>query len=96
MVFDTMRTGFEVSVCLGTNVLMITKTYKYLRHIVRDDLSDEDDIKSKERSLYGRSNLILRQFYFCSTAVKNRLVLYYCSVVYKLCVLYGLTIGNAS
>ena len=69
---------------------MITKTYKYLGHIVRDDRSDEDDIKSKERSLYGRSNLLLRQFYFCSTAVKNRLYTY---VVY---VLYGLTIGNAS
>ena len=40
------------------------------------------NIKSKERSLYGRSNLFLRQFYFCSTAVKNRLFTYYCSVVY--------------
>ena len=61
MVFDTMGTGFEVSVCLGTNVLMITKTYTYLGHLVRDDLSDEDDIKSKERSskfsfvYYGRN-----------------------------------------
>ena len=42
MVFDTMRTGFEVSVCFGTNVLMITKAYKCLCHIVRDDVSDED------------------------------------------------------
>ena len=98
MVFDTMRTGFEVSVCLGTNLLMITKSYKYLGHLVRDDLSGEDDIKSKERSSYGRSNLLLRQFYFCTTAVKNRLSTYYCSVVY-MCALwtnYRKCVGNAS
>ena len=64
MVCDTMRTGFEVSVCFGTNVLMITKTYKYLGRIVRDDLSDEDDIKSKERSLYGRTIFSLDNFIF--------------------------------
>ena len=62
---------------------MITKTYKYLGHIVRDDVSDEDDIKSIERSLYGGNNLLLRQLYFCSTAVKNILFTYYCSVVYN-------------
>ena len=36
-------------------------------------LSDEADIGEKIRGLYGRSNMLLRKFHFCSEYVKNKL-----------------------
>ena len=59
--------------------LNVTKSYKYLRHIINDNLYDETDIKAKERGLYGRCNVLLRTFYFCSERVKNKLFTCYCS-----------------
>ena len=53
-----------------------------------DDLSDENDIKSKKKSLCGRSNILLRTFYFCSKKVKDKLFSSYCSNVY-LCSLWA-------
>ncbi len=44
-------------------------------------------MKSKERSLYGRSNILLRKFHFCSVKVNNKLFTSYCSNVY-LCSLW--------
>ena len=89
MFSDTKKTGFEVFK-LGDAVLNTTKSYKYLGHIICDDLLDENDIKSKERSLYGRSNILLRKFYFCSKKVKNKLNCSHLIVVMCIYVPYGL------
>ena len=61
--------------------------YKYLGHNIDNKLNDETDMKSKERSLYGRSNQLIQKFYFCSNRVKNHLFSSYCSNMY-LCVLW--------
>ena len=89
MFFNTKKTGFEVDVKLGDAVLNTTtgKSYKYLGHEICDDLSDENDIKYKERSLYGRSNILLRKFYFCSKKVKNKLFASYCSNMCQGCLI---------
>ena len=44
-------------------------------------------VKAKVGCLYGRSNILLRKFYFCSERVKNRLFSSYCSNLY-LCSLW--------
>ena len=44
-----------------------------LGHIIIDSLYDDADIEAKVGCLYGRSNILLRKFYFCSEQVKNRL-----------------------
>ena len=62
--------------------LHVTKSYTYLGHIITDNLCDEADIKAKVGCLYGRSNILLRKFYFCSERVKNRLFSSYCSNLY--------------
>ena len=64
---------------LGQNALSVTKSYTYLGHIITDNLCDEPDIKAKVGCLYGRSNILLRKFYFGSERVKNRLFSSYCS-----------------
>ena len=74
---------------LGNTVMACAPTYKYLGNIICDNLSDEEDLKSKQRLLYARSHFLMRKFYFCSKFVKYRLFSYYCSNVYlNLCSLW--------
>ena len=87
MFFDTMKYGHMKNIMLGQKTLNVTKSYTYLGHIITDNLCDEADIKAKVGCLYGKSNILLRKFYFCSERVKNRLFSSYCSNVY-LCSLW--------
>ena len=64
MIFDTMRLGYNGNIMLGEAPLTVTNSYKYLGHIITDNLSDEADLEDKERGLYRRSNALLRTFHF--------------------------------
>ena len=55
---------------------------KYLGHVLRNDLSDDDDIVRATRQLYCQGNILLRSFYMCSTEVKLSLFRTYCYPVY--------------
>ena len=88
MFFDTLKCGHMKNIMLGQNTLHVTKSYTYLGHIITDNLCDEADIKAKVGCLYGRSNILLRKFYFCSERVKNRLFSSYCSNLH-LCSLWA-------
>ena len=68
----------------------MTKSYTYLGNIITDNLFDEADIKAKVGCIYGRSNILLRKFYFCSERVKNRP--FAVIIVICICVLCGPTI----
>ncbi len=46
---------------------------KYLGHIVLDDMSDNRDINRQLRSLYSRSNMLLRTFGVCFPDLKQHL-----------------------
>ena len=74
------------NIMLGQKTLNATKSYTYLGHIITDNY-DEAEIKAKEGCLYGRSNILLMKFYFCSEGVKDRLFSSYCSNSY-LCSLF--------
>jgi hypothetical protein len=87
MIFNTKDIDANVEISLGDTMLEKTTVYKYLGHIICNDLNDELDIKDKERLLYIRSNMLLRKFYFCTDAVKERLFKTYCCNVY-LCSLW--------
>ena len=82
MFFDTLKYGHMKDIMLGQNALSVIKSYTYLGHIITDTLCDEPDIKAKVGCLYGRSNILLRKFYFCSERVKKRLFSSYCSNLY--------------
>ena len=88
MFFDTLKYGHMKDIMLGQTALSVIKSYTYLGHIITDNLCDEPDIKAKVGCLYGRSNILLRKFYFCSEHVKNRLFSSYCSNLY-LCSLWA-------
>ena len=83
IIFDTMILGYNGNIMLGEAPLTVTNSYyKYLEHIITDNLSDEADLEDKERGLYRRSNALLRTFHFCSDEVKTKLFTCYCSNVY--------------
>ena len=79
MFYDTLRIGEAANIMLGETILTVSQSYRYLGHIVTNDLSDEADIEDKIRGLYTRSNMLLRKFHFCSDHVKNVLFSTYCN-----------------
>ena len=56
---------------------------KYLGHVLRNDLSDDDDIVRATRQLYCQGNILLRAFHMCSIEVKLSLFRTYCYPVYS-------------
>ena len=87
MLFDTRMYNNYDDISLNDVTLKYVEKYKYLGHIITNKLSDDADMKSKIDLLYARSNMLVRKFYFCSSAVKNRLFNSYCCNIY-LCVLW--------
>ena len=52
---------------------------KYLGHIIKGNMSDEEDIKSQIRQTYARGNSLINRFYMCSENVKTLLFKTYMS-----------------
>jgi len=55
--FDTLKCGKRANILLDGNALDYVSNFKYLGHIIDNKLNDELDMKSRERMLYGRSNM---------------------------------------
>ena len=82
MFYATLKIGQVANIMLGDTVLSVTQTYRYLGHIITNNLSDEADMEDKMRGLYARSNIHRRKFYVCSDQVKNELCSAYCNNIY--------------
>ena len=82
MFYDTLQIGQAAHIMLGDTVLSVTQTYRYLGHIITNNLSDEADMEDNMRGLYARSIMLRRKFYFCSDQVKNKLFSAYCNNIY--------------
>ena len=65
---------FQLSGCL----LAYVTSFKYLGHIIENDLSDDRDINREIKSLYTRTNILIRRFSRCSIGVKIKLFKTYC------------------
>ena len=67
---------------LSNMALSYTSQYKYLGHLLTNDLRDDSDVLKQVRSLYGRANLLLRKFR--KTGVQTKVMLFnaFCSPVY--------------
>ena len=50
--------------------------------MITDKLGDDSDIKRQTRSVYCRSNMLIREFHFCSDHVKKLLYSSYCTNMY--------------
>jgi hypothetical protein len=58
--------------------LNFTDSFKYLGHMITNDLSDDTDLKHEIRNMYVRANTISRRFGRCSLRVKVKLYTAYC------------------
>ena len=56
--------------------------FKYLGHLISNDLSENNDIVRQMGLLYGRSNFLCRKFMKCSRAAKLCLFKAYCLSFY--------------
>ena len=52
---------------------------KYLGVMLSNDMKDDADMNRHLRSLYARSNVILRKFHHCSASIKVNLFKNYCA-----------------
>ena len=60
----------------------ILKEFKYLGHMITDNLTDDADIQREVHNLFVRTNILRRRFYKCSMAVKCVLFKTYCICLY--------------
>jgi len=56
--------------------------FKYLGHIITQNLSDDSDTQREIRNMYVRTNMLVRKFNKCSLSVKIILFKTYCMYVY--------------
>ena len=70
------------SFSLAGEALEVVKKFKYLGHIIRDDLSDDDDVQRQCCMLYGQANMLARKFHMCTDDVKIALFKTYCTPLY--------------
>ncbi|CAG9103211.1 unnamed protein product [Plutella xylostella] len=70
------------SFLLCKNELNCVTRFKYLGHIVTDDLKDDEDIERERRALAVRANMLARRFARCTREVKVTLFRAYCQSFY--------------
>jgi hypothetical protein len=63
-------------------ILTFVTQFKYLGHVIRNDLCDDDDIKREIKALFTRCNILSSRFKQCSRVVKIRLFRAYCMCLF--------------
>ena len=71
MYVDSRKVEVARPMMIGGDKFNFVTTYTYLGHIIRDDRSDEADVKARARQLYAKSNMLRQRFHFCTSAVKG-------------------------
>ena len=54
----------------GECCIYYVKTFKYLSHVINDELRDDDDIHREIKNMHVCTNILLRKFGKCSYDVK--------------------------
>ena len=70
------------SVRLDSNILEYISQSKYLGFMFNTNAQDDEDMLRQMRTLYIRSNKLLRTFHYCATVVKLELFKSYCTSFY--------------
>ena len=69
---------------IGNCKLQFCTSFKYLGHIIKNDLSDDLDIQREIRNLYIRTNMLIHRFSKCSLSVKILLFKTFCLCFYDI------------
>ncbi|XP_065645667.1 uncharacterized protein LOC136076125 [Hydra vulgaris] len=87
MVFNPTQKSKVISnsfpeLCVSGCEIAFVESFKYLGHIIKNDLTDDLDIIKEVKGLYTRTNILIRRFHLCSTRVKVKLFKAYCICLY--------------
>ncbi|XP_022823303.1 uncharacterized protein LOC111354194 [Spodoptera litura] len=84
MVFQARgrKLGDVAPVLLNAVTLQRVKEFKYLGHVVTEDLKDDRDIERERRAMAVRCNMLARRFAGCSLGVKITLFKAFCQTLY--------------
>lgn len=67
---------------LNGETLRRVTSFKYLGHVVTENLKDDEDMERERRALAVRCNMLARRFARCSTEVKTTLFKAFCQTMY--------------
>ena len=70
------------TVSIGTERLTYVNTVKYLGLVFYENKKDDEDMLKQMRSLYAKSNKVIRMFNHCTVNVKLLLIKSYCTSFY--------------
>ena len=70
------------TVSIGTERLTYVNTVKYLGFVFCENKKDDEDMLKQMRSLYAKSNKVIRMFNHCTVDVKLLLIKSYCTSFY--------------
>ena len=70
------------TVSIGTEPLTYVNTVKYLGFVFCENKKDDEDMLIQMRSLYAKSNKVIRMFNHCTVGVKLLLIKSYCTSFY--------------
>ncbi|XP_022833918.1 uncharacterized protein LOC111361758 [Spodoptera litura] len=83
MIFRHDRTCcFNPVITLGGTQLNVVSKFKYLGHVINNNLKDDDDMERQKRSIAAKANMLARRFARCSNAVRITLFVAYCQAFY--------------
>ena len=57
MYFESRKADNARDMSLSVNLLTFVDTYKYIGHIILNDLDDDADMQAKVNMLYAKSNI---------------------------------------
>jgi len=78
---------------IGANCVQYVSDFRYLGHVIMDNLSDDGDIHREIRCMFTRCNMLSRRFYNCSMSVKLVLFKSFCLCFYNIALLNRFRIG---
>ena len=76
------KSSFVPCLRLSGSVLKCVSSHKYLGVYISNELKDDASIRHQCRNMYGRGNMIIRNFTQCSDAVKCQLFQSFCTSFY--------------
>lgn len=76
------KTDVKPLFCLGGSPLSVVNKFKYLGHILSDNLKDDEDLDRQRRAIAAKSNMLARRFSAASIDVKITLFKAYCQAFY--------------
>jgi hypothetical protein len=87
MVFNPSQKSKVISnsfpeLCVSGCEITFVESFKYLGHIIKNDLTDDLDMIKEMKGLYTRTNILIRRFHLCSNRVKVKLFKAYCICIY--------------